>query len=94
MARPFSLRRKLQPPRNADRLQKRFVVTDDEERAVIGPEPGLHRLDGIDVEMVRRLVQDEERRRRSAAEHAGKPRAQELPAAEAAGDLKGGTPGT
>ena len=56
-------------------------MADDEKRSVVSAKASLHRLDGIDIEMVRRLVEDEQRRRRSATEHTGKAGAQELPAA-------------
>lgn len=50
--------------------QKRLVVADDQQRAVIGAQARLDRFDGSDVEMVDQLVEDQQGRRRHA-ENAG-----------------------
>ena len=52
-----------QPTLYSDTFDKRLVMGDDDERAVISTQPGLDRSDRADVEMVGRLAEDQERRR-------------------------------
>ena len=50
----------LQQPRRLDRVEEGPVVRDDHERAVVAVERGLELFDRLEVEVVRRLVEEEE----------------------------------
>ena len=58
-------------PGDPQRVQEGRVVADDEERAVIGRQPGLEGRDRVQVEVVGRLVEEQEGRGRAVAERAG-----------------------
>ncbi|MGY3624629.1 hypothetical protein ACVWWI_001560 [Bradyrhizobium sp. USDA 3686] len=81
---------KIEPSGNPDRLQKRLIMTDDEQRAVIGPQARFDGFDGFDVQMIGRLVEDQQRRRHRSAQHAGKACTKHLPAAQMSRNLQGG----
>ena len=49
----------IEPAGDPYRLQERLIMTDDEQRAVIGPQACFDRLDGLQVQMIGRLVQDQ-----------------------------------
>ena len=53
----------LQPPLYPDTLEKRLVMADDEQCPVIGAQPGLNRSNRVDIEMIGRLVEDQQWRR-------------------------------
>ncbi|MNV93647.1 hypothetical protein D3C71_1883610 [compost metagenome] len=50
------------PPIDANIAKKRFVMADNQERAIIGPQAGLHGRDGIDIQMVCRFIEDKQLR--------------------------------
>ncbi len=64
-------------------------MADDDECAVIGEQPSFNRLDGVDIQMVGRLVENEQRWGIGTAECAGKAGAQHLPAAQRLHPLQG-----
>jgi hypothetical protein len=68
--------------------RKGLVVAHHQQRPVIGAKAGLDRLYRLDVEMVRGLVEDQERRRSLAAQYAGQAGAQRLAAAQGRHDLQ------
>ena len=59
----------------ADGLEEPSVVADDEDRRRRRPEEGLDRLAGRDVEVVRRLVEEQQVRRQDAEQGELEPRA-------------------
>ncbi len=58
---------------DANFLKKHLIMTDHEQSPIIPAEPGLHRLNGLNVQGVGRLIEDQQRRRMSAAEDTGQP---------------------
>ena len=50
----------LELPRRLDRIEEGAVVGDDDEGAIVRAQGLLELLDGLEVEVVRRLVEDEE----------------------------------
>lgn len=65
-------------------------MADDQQGAVIGPKASLHGGDGIDIEMVRRLIKDQQLRRLRASQNTGETCPEHLPARECCNDLQGG----
>jgi hypothetical protein len=51
-------------PQNPDIFQECPIVADDQQRTVISAQDGLDSLNGVDVQMIGRLVKDQQRRRR------------------------------
>src|SRR3546814_20397986 len=66
---------------DSDRVQKRAVVTDDEQSAVIGGEAGFDGGQGLAVEMVAGLVEGQQLWRLRGAGDAGEAGAEHLGAA-------------
>ncbi len=73
---------------DSDRLQKRLVMADGDQRAVESFQRIFQLFDGSEIEMVGRLVQQQEERRLRACEYAGEARAKPLAARERGGDLQ------
>jgi hypothetical protein len=69
-------------------LQERLIVADGDHGAVKPGQRGLQHFDGRQVEVIGRLVQQQEERRLRPREHAGQSAAQVLAAAERARDLQ------
>ena len=46
--------------RDANGIEERPVMADDDQRAVISSQSGFHGLDGVDVEMIGGLVEDQQ----------------------------------
>src|SRR6185369_15752410 len=63
-------------PFDPDRPQERFVVADHDQCTVESFQCIFQFLDGSEVEMVGRLVQQQQERRPRACEYAGEARAQ------------------
>lgn len=78
----------LKPPIQAEASEERFVVAHHQQCAVVDGESGFQRLEAVEVEMVRRLVQEEERGRLGAPDGAGQSHAQD--ALKQVGTLNGG----
>jgi len=70
-------------PIDADGAQECIVMANDDQCAVIAQEPLLNSGDAVEIEMVGRLVQHQQRWQRRTAQHAGQTRSQQLAAAEA-----------
>src|SRR6266702_5600618 len=51
----------IEPARDPYRLQERLIMADDEQRAVISPEARFDGFNGLEVQMIGRLVQDQKR---------------------------------
>src|SRR5882757_3823278 len=75
-------------PFDPDRPQERFVVADHDQRAIESFQCIFQFLDRSEIEVVGRLIQQQEERRPRAGEDAGETRAQALAAAECPRDLQ------
>ena len=75
-------------PPDSDRPQECLVVADGDQRAVRSSQRIFKLLDRGEIEMVGRLVQQQEERRLRACERRGETRAQPLAAAERGRDLQ------
>lgn len=64
-----------EPPFDADRLQEVCVVTDDQKRAVIGQKRCFDRSNRGEIQVIGRLVQDQQLRRRGGTGSAPGPHA-------------------
>ena len=72
----------MKPPLHADRLEKILIVADNNEGPVIFGEGGFDRRNGVEIEVVCRLVEHQQLRGIFTAKRAGKGRAQALAAAQ------------
>ncbi len=63
-------------------------MANDQQCTVIGSEARFDGGDGIDVEVIGRFIEDQQRRRCRAAEDAGKAGAQKLAARQSGNDLQ------
>jgi hypothetical protein len=49
----------IEPSRDPYRLQEWLIMADDEQRAVISPQAGFDGFNGLEVQVIGRLVQDQ-----------------------------------
>ena len=64
-------------------------MTDDQERTIIGFESRLKRGQSLQVEMICRLIQDQQLRNRNASKRTGQPSAKPLASTQLPDDLFG-----
>ncbi len=75
---------KLYYPFHPDSVEKRLIVADNDQRPFIGIESGFQRLNGVEVEMICRFIENKEFRKLRSTEYSGKCRPQQFAAAETA----------
>ena len=72
----------MKPPFHADRREKILIMADNNEGPVIFGEGGFDRRDGVEIEVVCRLIEHQQLRRMLTSKRAGEGRAQALAAAQ------------
>src|SRR5882724_9242260 len=82
--------RQFEPPRYANGFEERLIVARHQQRAIIGAQSRLDSFDRLDIEMICRFIEDEERWWFWSAQRAGEACPQQLPAAQAGDDLQSG----